>query len=311
MLPEPLVQLFRGFFMGAADIVPGVSGGTVALILGIYRRLVDTIHDGAHALKQLVTGDFKGGFESLKAVDWLFIIPLGAGALSAFIVLRGPMKVALEEHSETTAAVFCGLVLASCWLVWNEMKLKDPIRIAITAGVAIPAFVLLGFQNGAVSNPNIFFFFGTGAIAICAMILPGISGSFIMLMLGMYASILGGSVPELAVFLLGATIGLGLFSTVLTWLLANYEQTVLAALLGLMLGSFRVLWPWPNGVGYTIEEGELETVVRGTGLELWPDVGSLVSAAVVAVVAAALTVVIVHVAARLSPELNEPVVLAS
>ncbi len=311
MLPEPLIQLFRGFFMGAADIVPGVSGGTVALILGIYRRLVDTIHDGAHALKQLVTGDFEGGFASLKAVDWLFIIPLGVGALSAFIALRGPMKVALEEHSEITAAVFCGLVLASCWLVWNEMKLKDPTRIATAAGVAIAAFFLLGFQNGAVSNPNIVLFFGTGAIAICAMILPGISGSFIMLMLGMYASILGGSVPELAVFLLGATIGLGLFSTVLTWLLENFEQTVLAALLGLMLGSFRVLWPWPNGVGYTIEEGEVETVVRGTGLELWPDIGSLITAGVVAGGAAALTLIIVQVAARLSPEFNEPAAVAS
>lgn len=297
--------------MGAADIVPGVSGGTVALILGIYRRFVDIIRDGAHALKQLVTGDFKGGIESLKAVDWLFIIPLGVGALAAFVVLRSPMKTALEEHSELTAAVFCGLVLASCWLVWNELQLKDGRRIATIVGVAAAAFFLLGFQNGAVSDPNILFFFGTGAIAICAMILPGISGSFIMLMLGMYASVLDGSIAQLAVFLIGAAIGLGLFSTVLTWLLENFEQTVLAALLGLMLGSFRVLWPWPNGVGYTLEEGTLETVVRGTGLEVWPDIGSLVTALIAAAVAAGATLLIVEVAAKLSPEVDEPVAFAN
>jgi putative membrane protein len=302
VIPAPLLQFFRGFFMGAADIVPGVSGGTVALILGIYRTFVNQIRAGAHALKQLVTGDVTGGFDSLKAIDWLFLIPLGVGAASAFIALRGLMKTALEEHSELTAAAFCGLVLASCWLVWNEMSDRDPFRVAIAAGVAVAAFVLLGFQNGAVSDPNLLFFFGTGAIAICAMILPGISGSFIMLMLGMYAAVLGGSIPELLVFAVGATVGLGAFSTVLNHLLERYEQTVLAALLGLMTGSLRVLWPWPNGVGYTIEEGETETTIPGTGLDLWPDVSALAQAFALMVAAAGLTLLVVSLADRLSAE---------
>ncbi|MBT8239614.1 MAG: DUF368 domain-containing protein [Acidimicrobiia bacterium] len=302
MIPAPLLQFFRGFFMGAADIVPGVSGGTVALILGIYREFVNQIRAGAHALKQLVTGDISGGFDSLKAIDWLFLIPLGSGAAAAFIALRGPMKSALEEHSELTAAAFCGLVLASCWLVWNEMSDRDTFRIAVVAGVAIAAFVLLGFQNGAVSDPNLLFFLGTGAIAVCAMILPGISGSFIMLMLGMYAAVLGGSIPELLVFAVGATVGLGAFSTVLNHLLDEYEQTVLAALLGLMLGSLRVLWPWPNGVGYTIEEGDVETTVPGTGLDLWPDVGALGQALAMMLAAAGLTLVVVSLADRLTVE---------
>lgn len=304
VIPQPVLQVLRGFFMGAADIVPGVSGGTVALILGIYRTFVNQIRSGAHALKQLITGDFKGGFDSLKAIDWLFLIPLGLGVVIAFAALRHPMKVAIEEHAELTAAAFCGLVLASCYLVWKEMKLHDSTRIAVIVGVAIAAFFLLGFQNGAVSNPNLLFFFGTGAIAICAMILPGISGSFIMLMLGMYAAVLDGSIPELFVFLIGATIGLGLFSTVLNYLLQQYEQTVLAALLGLMIGSFRVLWPWPNGVGYTIEEGEIETTVRGTGLELWTSSGDLVKALLLAGGAAAFTLGIVQIASRLAPPVD-------
>lgn len=293
--------------MGAADIVPGVSGGTVALILGIYRTFIDTIREGAHALKQLVTGDFRGGFRSLIGVNWLFVIPLGIGILAAFLVLRGPMKVALEEHSELTAAAFCGLVLASCWLVWQEMETHDPIRILTIAVVAAGSFYLLGFQNGAIANPNLVAFFGTGAVAICAMVLPGISGSFIMLMLGMYAAVLGGSPIELGVFAMGATIGLGGFSTVLKWMLDRYEQTVLAALLGLMVGSFRVLWPWPNGVGYTIENGDTEIQVRGTGLGLWTDVSTLVSAVALAAAAAAFTLGVVQLATRLSAEVREPV----
>lgn len=290
--------------MGAADIVPGVSGGTVALILGIYRTFVNQIRAGAHALKQFVTGDFKGGIDSLKAIDWLFLIPLGGGVVIAFAVLRGPMKVAIEEHAELTAAAFCGLVLASCYLVWHEMKTHDSTRIAVIVGVAVAAFFLLGFQNGAVSNPNLLWFFGTGAIAICAMILPGISGSFIMLMLGMYAAVLDGSIPELLVFVVGATIGLGLFSTVLNYLLEQYEQTVLAALLGLMIGSFRVLWPWPNGVGYTVEEDGVETTVSGTGLELWSSSGDLVKALLLAAGAAAFTLGIVQLASRLAPPVD-------
>ncbi len=302
-----LLQIGRGFFMGAADIVPGVSGGTVALILGIYMTLVEITHDGAHALKQLITGDVSGGIASLRAINWLFIAPLGSGILVAFLALRGPMKVALEEHSELTAAVFCGLVLASCWLVWHEMAAHDTTRIATIIGVAVVSFVLLGFQNGAVTTPTLLAFFATGALAICAMILPGISGSFIMLMLGMYSAVLSGTVPELAVFLVGAVIGLALFSTALNWLLRTHQQTVLGALLGLMIGSFRVLWPWPNGVGYTIGDGDDETVVRGTGLSWWPDTESLVSAVILAGIAAGLTLTIVRVASRLSEQVKEPV----
>jgi putative membrane protein len=302
-----LLQAGRGFFMGAADIVPGVSGGTIALILGIYMTLVEITHDGAHALKQILTGDFAGGIATLRAINWLFIIPLGTGIVVAFLALRGPMKVALEEHSELTAAVFCGLVLSSCWLVWHEMTAHDTTRIATIAGVAVASFFLLGFQNGAVTNPNPLAFFATGAVAICAMILPGISGSFIMLMLGMYSAVLSGSVPELVIFLVGAVIGLALFSTALNWLLHTHQQTVLGALLGLMIGSFRVLWPWPNGVGYTIGEGEAETVVEGTGLASWPDTTTLITAVILAGIAAAVTMTIVRVASRLSEQVKEPV----
>lgn len=279
--------------MGMADIVPGVSGGTVALILGIYKQLIANVRAGAHALKQLVTGDVRGGIESIRRIEWLFLVPLGAGVLLAFVLLRHPMKDLLVERAEGIAAVFCGLVAASCVLVWRSMTNRDGTRIGVILAVAGAAFVLLGFQNGAVAEPALPFFLVTGAIAICAMILPGISGSFIMLMLGMYAAVLGGSVLELVVFLVGAVIGLALFSSLLNWLLHHHEQTVLAALLGLMIGSIRVLWPWPNGVGVVSDEST--EVVRGTDLA-WPSIGALGGGIGLALVAAAVTLVIVRFA---------------
>lgn len=290
---EPLKHYGRGFLMGCADIVPGVSGGTIALILGIYRAFLGNLSKGSSTLKHWLKGDFKGGWEIFASIEWLFIVPLGAGAASAFLLLRHPMEDLLIERPEGVAAVFTGLVIASCILVWRSIRLRDATRLSAIAIVAALAFVLLGFQSGAVSDPSLLAFFGTGAIAICAMILPGISGSFIMLMLGMYAAVLGGEISELAVFAVGAVVGLAVFSSLLNWLLQEYEQTLMASLLGLMLGSIRVLWPWPNGVGVIGET--TEETVRGTDLA-WPDTGQLVGGVALAFLAAAITLLIVHFA---------------
>lgn len=284
--------------MGAADIVPGVSGGTVALIFGIYRTLIANVRAGAHVLKSLLTGDAKGALEEFKAIDWLFLLPLGAGVVIAFGLLRHPMQDALINHSAYTAAVFCGLVAASCLLVWTQITDRSPKQLGILAAVTVAFFVGLGFQAGAVSNPPIWAFALTGAIAICAMILPGISGSFIMLMLGMYAAVLGGSIVELVVFAVGATIGLALFSSLLGWLLEHHEQSVLVVLLGIMLGSFRVLWPWPNGVGYTIEgeAGAADLTISGVGLDLPDQIGDMLVGLLLAMLAAAATLALVRFA---------------
>jgi putative membrane protein len=279
--------------MGCADIVPGVSGGTVALVLGIYKRLISNVHEGAQALKLMVTGKTGDGFKTLMAIDWLFILPLGLGIVAAFAVLRHPMQDLLVDHAEGTAAVFAGLVIASCLLVARQISDWGPQTLTALAGVAIAAFYLLGFQAGAILDPAIWMFLLTGSVAICAMILPGISGSFIMLMLGMYAAILGGSPGELLVFLLGAVIGLALFSSLLNYLLENYEQIVLAGLLGLMIGSFRVLWPWPDGVGFISDE--VDEVVVGTGLEM-PTIGEFAGGVGLAALAVVATLAIVRVA---------------
>ena len=236
--------------MGAADIVPGVSGGTIALVLGIYTHLIDTVREGAAVLGAAVKGDFSGAVEKFKAVDWAFFIPLLVGIGIAVLALTPVIKHLLETQPVRMAATVFGLGVGSIVVTAQRLKL-DATRAATLVGVAIVAFFVLGLRSGPVSDPALWYVFIAGAIAICAMILPGISGSFLLLMLGVYETTTGAvkdmDLAYIAVFGLGAVLGLAGFSTVLHWALHHYHQLMLAGLTGLMLGSLRVLWPWPNG----------------------------------------------------------------
>ena len=291
MVSKIALTVVRGFFMGAADIVPGVSGGTVALVFGIYERLLANVGLGAKALGAVVKGDIKGFRTRFLEIDWLFIVPLGLGLVAAVAALSSLIEGLLQDRPEEMAGLFFGLVLGSIVVAWGLLSEKGSIEWALMAAVGIAAFVLLGFQSGPAADPPLLAYFGAGAIAICAMILPGISGSFLLLMMGMYAAVLGAihdrDLAVIAVFGVGAIVGLALFSTLLGWLLERYHDPLLAALIGLMVGSLRVLWPWPNGVGIiSEEEGES---ISGTGLGL-PEDGQLVLPVVLAVVAFAVVV---------------------
>ena len=270
MVTRVLSQFVRGFAMGASDIVPGVSGGTVALILGIYNGLITAIGRGSKALGRLCKGDISGFVDGMKSVDWVFLLPLVAGIGSAVLILSGIIESALTNHPESMAGLFFGLVVGSMIVARKLLKEPNAQHAVITLAVGLILFFLLAFQSGPVSDPNAFMLLGAGALAICAMILPGISGSFILLMIGMFAAVLNAVderiISEIALVGVGAIIGLALFSSFLTHLLDNYHDTVMAVLLGLMLGSLRVLWPWPNGVGI-VGHDDIETI-PGTGLEL-------------------------------------------
>jgi len=256
--------------MGAADIVPGVSGGTIALILGIYERLIASIRTGARSLGRLLRGDVSGFVAQIRAIEWTLIAPLLVGIGAAVVVLSSVIDTLLVDEPEAMAGLFFGLVGASILIAWRLLDRRDSTRVAVLVVVAIAAFFLLGLRTGPAADPSAIAFLLTGAIAICAMILPGISGSFLMLMLGMYAAFVGAvhdrELADLALFAIGAVIGLAIFSTLLSWVLEHHRDTLLAALIGLMAGSLRVLWPWPNGVG-TIEENAAEQV-DGTVMEL-------------------------------------------
>ena len=272
MNPKDLItNAARGLAMGAADIVPGVSGGTIALILGIYERLLASIRTGARSLGRLARGDVSGFIAQLRAIEWSFIGPLLVGIVAAFIALVSIIDRLLANEPEAMAGLFFGLVVASILVAWQMLNNRDSTRMIVLVTVALIAFFVLGLQSGSVSDPGLILFFFTGAIAICAMILPGISGSFLMLMLGMYAAFVGAvhdrEFTNLVFFVLGALAGLTAFSTLLSWILEHHRDTLLAVLIGLMGGSLRVLWPWPNGVG-TIEDGIEAEQIDGTTIDL-------------------------------------------
>lgn len=244
-------HVLRGFAMGSADVVPGVSGGTIALVLGIYPRLVAAVGQLSGAAGLVLRGQVRAGLGRVRAADWLLLIPLIVGALAAVVTLARVLEHLLEDEPIAMAGLFFGLVAASALVAWWYVREPTGRHVLIAAGVAVAAFLVLGIRTSEVTDPPLWVIPLAAGIAICAMILPGISGSFLLLMMGLYEFILE-SVNErrlavIGLFALGALIGLGLFSTLLDRLLARHHDVVMAALVGLMIGSLRVLWPWPDG----------------------------------------------------------------
>lgn len=252
---DPILNLLRGFLMGSADVVPGVSGGTIAVLVGIYERLVHAISMASKALGNLLRFRFREAGQRLREIDWGLILPLVIGIALAIFTLAGIISTLLEDYPEAMAGLFSGLVAASAWVAWRMIRKPDGASVGIALVVAVITFFVLGLKGGAIADPSWLVLFGSGAIAICAMILPGISGSFLLLMLGMYDFVISAvddrDFPVLGVFALGCIVGLALFSQVLDWSLENHHDVVVAAMVGLMIGSFRVLWPWPGGVDST------------------------------------------------------------
>ena len=244
-------QFARGALMGAADVVPGVSGGTVALVLGIYQHLVHQVSNGSHVIGAALKGKIPLAWSRFRELDWWFLIPLVAGIGVAVVALAGVIEHLLDSQPLRMAALFFGLVLGSVVVASRLVQGWDGRRFVTAAIAAVVTFFVLGYQSGPVASPSLIVFFLAGAIAICAMILPGISGSFLLLMLGMYDNVLGAVNDRefviLLVFIAGCVTGLALFSQILHWSLVHHERTVLAGLIGLMVGSLRVLWPWPDG----------------------------------------------------------------
>ena len=262
MLLHALLHFVRGFAMGSADIVPGVSGGTIALVLGIYERFIASVRAGSKGLTQLLRADVDGFRRWMAAVEWTFIIPLVAGIGVAFLTLARVIRDLLHDEPELMSAVFMGLVAGSVVIAWRLIRAPRATHAAIIAVAGVVVFVLLGLAHGTsdetvgqIVEPALWAFFIAGAIAICAMILPGVSGSFLLVVMGMYGPALEAltefEVLNLLAFGAGIIVGLTLFSQVLHLALQRYHDTVMALLIGLMAGSVRVLWPWPEGVEST------------------------------------------------------------
>lgn len=243
-----LLRLYiTGFIMGTADLVPGVSGGTVAFVSGIYEELLEAIKRvSGNTLRLLLKKQFVAAW---KSVPFKFLLPLVAGIFTAIFSLAQLFTFLLNNHSRMVWAFFFGLVAASTYTVAQRIVKWDSRDILSFLASGLFAYWLVG--DHLVSTPHTLpMLFVSGAIAICAMILPGISGSFILVLLGQYSFLLSSVVEKrftvLIIFSLGAALGLSLFSRFLTWLFLKHHDISVAILAGFMLGSLRKIWPFTN-----------------------------------------------------------------
>ena len=254
-ITEYIMVAVKGACMGAADVIPGVSGGTIAFITGIYDQLIESINSiNGTALKLFFSGKFK---EFWKHINGSFLVSLFCGILVSVLSLAGLMQYLLEHHPIQTWAFFFGLIVASSIFIlrgiqgWNMKSAMFPV-LGVVLGIVVCTL-------SPTQTPDaLWFIFLSGAIAICAMILPGISGSFILLILGKYKYIMGAitglttgaavgeSLVILCVFAVGAVCGILAFSRLLHWLLARFNKETLMVLAGFIIGSLVKVWPWSN-----------------------------------------------------------------
>lgn len=256
--------------MGAADIVPGVSGGTVAFITGIYFRLLEAINAVPGAVfRDLLRGNLKAFWQ---ACDGSFLGSLLLGILVSILTLASGISYMLAEYPILIWSFFFGLILASVWHVgrqvrWYRVTLLGPLVFGVAA-----AWWITTLSAGQI-NPSALTFFAAGAVAICAMILPGISGSFILVIIGMYAPVLAAikslDITLLLVFLAGCLVGLLSVARLITWAFHKYHDHILALLTGFMIGALNKVWPWKETLSWRTSSSGEEVPVTEVSISPW------------------------------------------
>lgn len=256
--------LIKGCAMGAADVVPGVSGGTIAFITGIYEELIDSIRRIDLRAVQLFFTLRWGAF--WKQINGSFLLSVVGGIAVSVFSLAKLMTWLLEHHPIHIWSFFFGLIIASSVLVAREIKHWNTGSILALLAGAATAYVITVLSPAETPDTG-WFIFLSGAIAICAMILPGISGAFILLLLGKYAYILGAvstlNIGVLLLFIAGAIAGIVSFSHLLSWLLKHYHAATIATLTGFMVGSLNKVWPWKETLKtYVDSHGAVKPLVE-------------------------------------------------
>ena len=252
------ILFFKGMAMGAANVIPGVSGGTIALITGIYERLINAIKSfDLKALKLLLQFKFK---EFAAYTDLQFLVPVFLGLVAAVLSLAKLFEYLFIHYPVYIWAFFFGLVLASVYYVGKTVeKWNAATIISFIVGTAIAVWVTM--MHPATENDSPLYLFFTGVVAIVSMILPGLSGSFVLILLGNYQLVAIDAINHfnlrvLIPFALGAIAGLIAFSHFLSWLFKRYKNETIALLTGFILGSLSVLWPWKKPV-YLMVDGQI------------------------------------------------------
>jgi len=249
--------------MGAADVVPGVSGGTIALITGIYEELINSIKSiNLEAARLFITGRWASFW---KQINGNFLLAVFAGIFISVLSLARLLEYLLEHQAILIWSFFFGLILASSYAVSRKINTWDYKKIlALLAGIAI-AFFITSVTPTTTTDAS-WFLILSGGLASCAMILPGISGSFILLLLGKYSFALHAVneriIVDLLLLGLGAVAGLILFANLLSWLLKKYHDLTITVLVGFMIGSLNKIWPWKETLETILVEGEIKPLVE-------------------------------------------------
>jgi putative membrane protein len=259
-----LILVFKGMGMGAADVVPGVSGGTIAFISGIYEELIGSIKSiSFNTLKLLKNKGIKAAWNSINGN---FLAAVFTGIFISIFTLTRIIKYLLENEPVAVWSFFFGLILASVYFIGKQITKWTPQTIAgIVIGTVIAFYITTISSEAQIGNKA--FFFISGMIAICAMILPGISGSFILLLLGSYYAVLNAVHDRdfliLGIFALGCLIGLLAFSRLLDFLFKRFKEVTLAVLTGFLIGSLNKIWPWKETIKFrTDSKGELVPFIQ-------------------------------------------------
>ncbi len=258
-LRESISLIFKGIGMGAANVIPGVSGGTIALITGIFEKLINSIKSfDLKAVKLILKGDFKGFF---NRINLGFLLSVFFGIFISILTLAKILGFLFENYPVYIWAYFFGLILASVYFVGRRIEIVD-IWVIITFLVGTLIAVLLSVLSPATENTRIYYLILCGVVAICSMILPGLSGSFVLILMGNYELIFIEAVSEFDMGILipvgvGAVLGLLAFSHILSWIFKRYKDQTISLLTGFILGSLSILWPWKNKVYQTSPTGEI------------------------------------------------------
>lgn len=249
-----VTTILKGMGMGAADAVPGVSGGTIALIVGIYEELIETVK--RFGPKAIGVWKDRGTQALFGYLNLRFLIPLVLGIGASLVTIAHLVTWLMASHELLLNAFFFGLVLASAWVVMRQVghwrwRYLLPVLLGLLVAAYLPQLLPDMSQAG---NPMLFF---AGAIAISAMLLPGVSGSFLLLVMGLYGTVMSGiksfDIGLIAVFGGGCVVGLFTFSRVLSWLLRHHHALTLMAIVGFILGSLPQLWPWRQMLSYRMD----------------------------------------------------------
>lgn len=245
-----LVNVVRGGLIGLAEVVPGVSGGTIALIIGLYETLIGSAASFVKGMLALLRGSLEQARVLVAAVHWRVVVPVLLGMGAAVVVGAAVLEPLVQDYPVQTRSVFFGLVVVGISVPARMVGRWDGRALAVAAVAAAAAFVLTGLPPATVADPTLLLVAAAGAVAVCALALPGVSGSFLLLSVGLYEPTIEAvndrNLAYLGAFALGAAFGLASFVLLLQWLLSHRPRITLVVLTGLMAGSLRALWPWQD-----------------------------------------------------------------